>query len=140
MSKMKIDAHEIEFDDDLMNLFKTNNDGFQKTIETLVKVMAEIDKDKEISLHKVNSDKEISLHKVDCDKEISFHQIESDERMKKTAKCHSTFDKIVDSTMTFLSDFDKDYDSSTEYLDNRSDDEVEKDINKNYKFVDESCK
>lgn len=110
---MKIDAHEIEFDDDLMNLFKTNVDGFQKTVETLVKVVVEIDKDKEISLHKVN-----------CDKEI-----------KKYYKCHTTFNNLVDCGMEFLSDFTKGYRSSSEYLDNRTDDEVEKDINENYKFV-----
>ncbi len=140
MSKMKIDTHEIEFDDDLMSLFKTNVDGFQKTVETISKILIDSDREERISSHKIDCDKEISLHKVDCEKEISFHQIESDERMKKTTKCHSTFGKIVDSTMTFLSDFNKNYDSSSEYLDNRTDDEVEKDINENYKFVDESCK
>lgn len=135
MSKMKIDTHEIEFDDDLMNLFKTNVDGFQKTVETISKILIDSDREERISSHKIDCDKEISLHKVDSDKEISFHQIESDERMKKTAKCHSTFNNLVDCGMEFLSDFTKGYRSSSEYLDNRTDDEVEKDINENYKFV-----
>ena len=124
MSKMKIDAHEIEFDDDLMNLFKTNNDGFQKTIETISKVLIDSDREERISSHKIDCDKEVSLHKVDCDKEI-----------KKYSKCHSTFNNLVDCGMEFLSDFTKGYRSSSEYLDNRTDDEVEKDINENYKFV-----
>jgi len=101
-----------------MNLFKTNINGFQETIKTLVKVVAEVDKDKEIF-----------LHKVDCDKEV-----------KKYYKCHSTFNNLVDCGMEFLSDFTKGYRSSSEYLNNRSDEEFEKDINENYKFVDENCK
>ena len=121
MSKMKIDAHEIEFDDNLMNLFKTNNDGFQKTIETISKVLIDSDREERISSHKIDCDKEVSLHKVDCDKEIK--------------KYHSTFNNLVDCGMEFLSDFTKGYRSSSEYLDNRTDDEVEKDINENYKFV-----
>jgi len=100
-----------------MNLFKTNINGFQETIKTISKVIIDSDREERIT---------ISNYKTDAEKEVSFHRIESDERLKKNAKCHSTFGKIVNSAMTFLSDFNKDYDSSSDYIDERTDDEFKK--------------